>query len=125
VSARATVLIVDDHDSFRRAASELLEAGGFSVVGGAGSGEEALRIAATLRPDIVLIDIQLDDNQGSDGLDGIDVAERLATSGDGPAVVLVSSRDASAYGARLAAAPARGFIPKRRLSGEALAALVK
>ena len=40
-----------------------------------------------------------------------------------PAVVLISSRDAAAYGPRLQATPARGFIPKRELSGEALAAL--
>ena len=117
-----TVLVVDDHESFRHAASELLTAAGFSVVGHAGSGEEALRQAEALEPDIVLVDIQLD---GADGLDGFDVAERLATAATTPAVVLVSSRDASAYGARLTEAPARGFIPKSGLSGEALAALVE
>jgi DNA-binding NarL/FixJ family response regulator len=122
--ARATVLIVDDHESFRRAASELLEVSGYSVVGGVGSGEEALRVAEALHPDIVLIDIQLDSADSYDGLDGFEVAERLAASADTPAVVLVSSRDASAYGARLTQAPARGFIPKSGLSGEALAALV-
>lgn len=124
MSARATVLIVDDHESFRRAASDLLEVGGFCVVGGAGSGEEALRVAEALRPDIVLIDIQLDGADGYDGLDGFDVAERLAVSADHPTVVLVSGRDASAYGARLTQAPALGFISKSGLSGEALAALV-
>lgn len=122
--ARATVLIVDDHESFRRAASELLEVGGFCVVGVAGSGEEALRIAGALHPDIVLIDIQLRGPDRHDGLDGFDVADRLAASRDKPAVVLVSSRDASTYGARLAQASARGFIPKSGLSGDALAALV-
>jgi DNA-binding NarL/FixJ family response regulator len=118
VQARRTVLIVDDHAGFRAAARALLEAAGFDVVGEAGSGIEALRAAAALRPNIVLLDIQLDE------LDGFDVANRLATDADPPAVVLVSSRDAVAYGPRLAQTPARGFIPKSGLSGEALAALV-
>jgi DNA-binding NarL/FixJ family response regulator len=72
---------------------------------------------AALRPEIVLLDIQLPD------LDGIIVAEQLAAAPDAPAVVLISSRDAAAYGPRLQAAPARGFIPKSGLSGEALAAM--
>lgn len=118
VEARRTVLIVDDHEAFRTAARALLEAGGFDVVGEAEDGEEALEAAATLRPDIVLLDIQLE------GLDGFDIAHRLAESSEAPAVVLVSSRDAVAYGPRLAQTPARGFIPKSGLSGEALAALV-
>ena len=67
---------------------------------------------------MVLLDIQLP------GADGFAVAERLAALSDAPRVVLISSRDASAYGQRLGEAPARGFITKRELSGEALAALV-
>jgi DNA-binding NarL/FixJ family response regulator len=118
MGARRTVLIVDDHEGFRNSARALLEADGFDVVGEAGSGIEALEAAAALRPDIVLLDIQLP------GLDGFGVAERLAQVAEGPAVVLVSSRDAIAYGPRLAQTPARGFIPKSGLSGEALAALV-
>ena len=118
VQARRTVLIVDDHEGFRTAARELLEAAGFVVVGEAGSGDEGLLAAMALRPDIVLLDIQLQ------GLDGFHVADRLAREGDPPAVVLVSSRDAAAYGSRLSRTPARGFIPKAALSGDALAALM-
>jgi len=98
---RPTVLIVDDHAAFRASARALLEAEGFDV----------------LRPAIVLLDIQLPD------LDGLAVAEQLAAAPDAPAVVLISSRDAATYGPRLQATPARGFIPKSGLSGEALAAL--
>ena len=117
-----TVLVVDDHESFRHAVSELLTAAGFSVIGHAGTGEDALTQAEALRPDVVLLDIQLD---SADGLDGFDVAERLAASpSTAPTVVLVSSRDASSYGVRLTEAPVRGFIAKSGLSGEALAALV-
>jgi DNA-binding NarL/FixJ family response regulator len=115
---RPTVLIVDDHEPFRESASALLEAEGFAVVGGAADGAAALEAIERLRPEIVLLDIQLPD------LDGFAVAERLATAPNPPQVVLISSRDATVYGPRLGAAPARGFLPKRELSGAALAALV-
>jgi DNA-binding NarL/FixJ family response regulator len=113
-----TVLIVDDHAAFRASARALLQAEGFDVVGEAANGAEAVEAVAVLRPEIVLLDIQLPD------LDGLTVAEELAAAPDPPAVVLISSRDAAAYGPRLQAAPARGFIPKSGLSGEALAALI-
>ncbi len=120
VRTRRTVLIVDDHAGFRHAARALLEAAGFEVVGEAADGSGALEGVGTLHPDIVVLDIQL-----ATGLDGFDVAERLAETAQAPAVVLVSSRDADAYGPRLAEARALGFIPKSGLSGEALAALVE
>ena len=112
-----TVLIVDDHAAFRASARALLQAEGFDVVGEAADGAEAVEAVAVLRPEIVLLDIQLPD------LDGLTVAEQLATVPNAPAVVLISSRDAAAYRPRLQATPARGFIPKSGLSGEALAAL--
>ena len=113
-----TVLIVDDHPGFRSAARALLEAEGFDVVGEAADGESGLAAAERLRPGLVLLDIQLP------GLDGFEVAERLASSQSPPAVVLVSSRDRSAYRRRLADSPARGFVAKSDLSGAAIAALV-
>jgi DNA-binding NarL/FixJ family response regulator len=113
-----TVLIVDDHAGFRDAATSLLEAEGFHVVGTAADGVQALSEAARLHPDIVLLDIQLPE------LDGFVVAERLAVEPEAPAVVLVSSYDALTYGSRLEHAPARGFLAKRDLTGAALAALV-
>ena len=115
---RPTVLIVDDHPSFRSLARALLESEGFAVVGEAEDGAAALSAVEELRPAIVLLDIQLP------GLDGFEVAERLAEGRDAPAVVLVSTRTAAAYGERLETTPARGFIPKTSLSGAALAALV-
>ena len=112
------MLIVDDHPSFRSFARALLESEGFDVVGEAEDGSTAIAAVEALRPAIVLLDIQLPD------LDGFEVAERLAAQADPPAVVLVSTRTAAAYGARLKTAPARGFIPKTSLSGAALTALV-
>ena len=115
---RLTVLIVDDHDGFRESARALLEAEGFAVVGCAPDGASALAAVRRLRPEVVLLDVQLPD------VDGFAVAERLAAVPDPPRVVLISSRDAAAYGPRLDAAPACGFLAKRELSGASLAALV-
>jgi DNA-binding NarL/FixJ family response regulator len=113
-----TVLVVDDHAGFRASVRALLEAEGFQVVGEAADGLEALTEAAALRPAVVLLDVQLP------GLDGLAVAAALAASPYPPVVVLTSSRDASAYGPRLAQVAARGFIAKADLSGAALAAVL-
>jgi DNA-binding NarL/FixJ family response regulator len=115
---RQTVLIVDDHADFRSSATELLHAEGFDVIGAAADARDALRLAAQLQPQVVLLDVQLPDR------DGFEVAARLAEEAEPPQVVLISSRDATAYGRRLTGAPVRGFIAKRDLTGAALAALV-
>ena len=111
------VLIVDDHASFRRVARRMLEAAGFAV-DEAANGTDAVAASRSGRYDLVLLDVQLPD------LDGFEVAERLASRADAPAVVLVSTRTAAAYGVRLETTSARGFISKTSLSGAALAALV-
>jgi DNA-binding NarL/FixJ family response regulator len=114
----SSVLIVDDHDTFRVLARAVLEASGYSVAGEAADGESALRTAAEVDPDIVLLDIQLPD------IDGFAVAEQLARLPRPPVVVLVSTRDEDAYRERLSVAPALGFVNKSDFSGRALAALV-
>ena len=115
---RPTVVIVDDDAGFRSLARALLEAEGFDVVGEAEDGASALAAVDLLHPRVVLLDIQLP------GIDGFEVAERLAGAGDPPVTVLVSARGVSAYRRRLAGSPARGFIAKSELSGNALAALL-
>lgn len=112
------MLIVDDHVDFRTSAAALLEAEGFSVVATVADGASTVAAVLQLRPEIVLLDVQLPD------LDGLVVAERLAELSEPPLVVLISSRDAATYGHRLEAAPAQGFLAKRELSGASLAALV-
>jgi CheY-like chemotaxis protein len=114
------VLIVDDHADFRRLARRILEGAGF-VVAEAGTGAEAVAVVGELRPDAVLLDIQLPD------LDGFAVAGRLADladTGHRPAVVLTSSREASDYGGRIAASPVTGFLPKTELSGASFRTLL-
>ena len=113
-----SVLIVDDHPSFRTSARRLLEAEGFTVVGEAVDGHEAIAAALELEPEVVLLDVQLPD------IDGFEVAERLAALGLPSAVVLTSSRNAAEYGPLVAGTPVRGFIPKAELSGAVLAGLL-
>jgi DNA-binding NarL/FixJ family response regulator len=113
-----TVLIVDDHDAFREAARRLLESEGFSVVGEASGGHDGIAAVERLRPEVVLLDINLPD------LDGLSVADQLAQSAWAPDVVLISSRDADCFGPRLHNSAARGFLCKRDLSGEALARIL-
>ena len=113
-----SVLIVDDHPSFRASARRMLEAGGYDVVGEAADGEAALAAVGALAPDLVLLDVQLPD------IDGFEVAARLGSGGDAPAIVLTSSRDGADFGDAIAESPARGFIAKAELSGATLTELV-
>ena len=113
---RRTVLIVDDHAAFRTAARGLLESAGFEVVGEAADGRSAVEAVTSLRPDVVLLDVQLPD------LDGFAVAEQLPANG--PTIVLTSSRAVSSFRRRLAEHPRLQFIAKSDLSGETLAAAV-
>jgi DNA-binding NarL/FixJ family response regulator len=92
-------------------------ADGFQVVGEAADGESAIVVAKRLKPELVLLDIQLPD------IDGFEVPARLAVVSNPPMVVLTSSRDGSSYRRRLRQSAARGFVPKNELSGETLAAL--
>ena len=114
-----TILIVDDHPSFRASARAILEAEGFDVVGEAEDVASALAAARELSPEIVLLDVQLPDGTG------FDVAAQLSGNGSAPAVVLVSSRDRADYGSLVDESGALGFIAKADLCGSALADLLR
>ena len=114
-----TVLIVDDHPTFRRFARRMLEQAGFQVVGEAEDGAAAIAAARDLGPQAVLLDVVLPDRSG------LEIAAELAESLRAPAVVLTSSRSAHDLGAALEEAPKSGFIPKSALSAEAFAELVE
>jgi DNA-binding NarL/FixJ family response regulator len=114
-----SVLIVDDHPTFRRTARALLEEEGFDVVGEAADGASAIEATASLHPDVVLLDVYLPD------IDGFDVVAQLTRNGQPPAIVLTSSHDARDFGRLVEASGVRGFIPKAELSGAALAALLE
>lgn len=113
-----TVLIVDDHAGFRASARELLESEGFEVVGEAGDAASAVDAASRLRPDIVLLDIQLPD------VDGVQASREIEALEGHSEIVLISSRDVSYLAGALAECPACGFIPKSQLSGAELRKLI-
>lgn len=113
-----TVLIVDDHPSFRTSARRVLEDAGYDVVGEASDGESGIAAARSLRPELVLLDIQLPD------LDGFEVSQRLTGANGSPRVVLTSSRDGADFAELIVRSGAVGFVAKNELSGPALEALL-
>lgn len=104
---RRSVLIVDDHPSFRRFARRLFEEAGFAVVGEASDGRSAVVSVQELRPDLVLLDVMLPD------MSGMEVADALPTA---TSVLLVSSRSAEDLGLD----GRYPFLPKNELSLERL-----
>jgi CheY-like chemotaxis protein len=113
-----TVLIIDDDPQFRRAASELLAARGYRVVGAAGSAGEGLAFASALRPDAVLLDVNLPDG------DGLSVAAHLSVDG-GPRVLLTSTDSAAATARLIRGSGAVGFVAKTDLACAALDGFLK
>jgi two-component system, NarL family, invasion response regulator UvrY len=109
------VLIVDDQASFRSAARAVVKAvAGFEVVAEAESGEDSIQEAARVRPDLVLMDVNLP------GIDGLQATRRLLIDGGGPVVLLLSTRDADEYSALARECGAAAYITKGDLSPELL-----
>jgi CheY-like chemotaxis protein len=109
-------LLVDDNSAFVETARLLLAREGVVVAGTASSSAEALRQARALRPDVVLVDIALGDENG------FDLARRLAGSGTGPGtvVIMISTRAGADYADLVADSPAAGFLAKDELSAAAI-----
>jgi two-component system, NarL family, invasion response regulator UvrY len=113
-----TVLAVDDQAVFRHTARELIAATrGFQQVAEADSGEQALRLAAELHPDLVLVDVRMP------GMDGIETARRLTDQDRGAVVVLVSLEAMVDLPATVAQSGAATHMRKQDLSPRALRAL--
>ncbi len=111
-------LIVDNNREFLDAACQLLGREGIDVVGVASDSAEALRLAATRRPDVALVDVFL----GGDN--GFELARRLVeqANGEHPAVLLISTYSEKDLAELIAASPAIGFLSKSELSGAAIQA---
>ena len=108
-------LLVDDNAAFLSSARRLLGQQGVTVVGTASDSAEALRMTTALRPDVVLVDIALGDENG------FDLARRLAeSSGNTTAVIMISTAAESDYADLVAESPAAGFLGKAELSAEGI-----
>lgn len=109
-------LLVDDNRVFVETARLLLAREGVVVAGTASSIAEALRQASALRPDVVLVDIGLGEENG------FDLARHLA--GGGLAVIMISTRAGADYADLVADSPAAGFLAKDKLSAAAIRRIV-
>jgi two-component system, NarL family, nitrate/nitrite response regulator NarL len=107
-------LLVDDSEVFLSSARSLLAQQGVTVVGTASESAEALRMAAALRPDVILVDVTLGDENG------FDLARRLVESNRGKTVIMISARDESDYADLVEESPAAGFLAKVELSAEGI-----
>jgi len=109
-------LIVDDNRDFLRAATNVLERDGITVVGAASTGALARHACHELRPDVVLLDIQLGEETG------FDVARQLAgeLGRDKPRVILISAYSVEDFAALTADLPTVSFLPKTALSATAV-----
>jgi DNA-binding NarL/FixJ family response regulator len=107
------VLVVDDQESYRRAMQDVVDAtDGFTVVGTADSGEESVEAARDLRPQLVLMDVNLS------GIDGVEASRRILAAGDGPVVVLLSTYDRDDID--IDGSGAAGYVPKGAFGPERL-----
>jgi CheY-like chemotaxis protein len=116
-----TIVIVDDNETFLRAARRLLEGEGLRVVGLASSFEEGLELAAERRPDVVLVDIDL----GAES--GFDLAQRLSDQEASKAtrVILVSAYAQRDFADLIEASPAVGFMSKTEISAQKIFRLLE
>jgi CheY-like chemotaxis protein len=115
------VLIVDDNQPFLEAARELLEGEGLVVAGVASTRAAALEQVATVRPDVVLIDIWLGEESG------LELARQIEgdNRGEHPALLLISTRDEEEVADLIVGVPVAGFLPKAEMSATAIWRIVR
>lgn len=110
------VLIVDDQSPFRLAAEAVVEATDtFEVVGAVGSAEEGLAAVPALRPDLILMDVNLP------GLDGVEASRRLRDDQPDIAVILLSSYDEAEFADLTDDCGAAAYVPKSAFGPDRLA----
>jgi two-component system, NarL family, invasion response regulator UvrY len=114
-SPAVSVLIVDDQAPFRRAAAAVVKVtGGFEVVGEAESGEEAVELAGSLAPGLVLMDINMA------GINGIEATRRITSMYPEVVVVLLSTYQADDLPADAATSGAAAYVNKEEFGPQVL-----
>jgi DNA-binding NarL/FixJ family response regulator len=115
------LVIVDDNAPFLAALRDILQGRDLSVVGEAATAAEALQRVAELRPDVVLLDIDLGDDNG------IELAQQLADDAGSaaPEMIFISAYPADDFADIVEQSPALGFISKSDLSASAITELLR
>ena len=115
-SEPARVLIVDDNEQMLDRTSSILSSD-FTVVGIAKDGPSAIEAVATLRPDVIVLDISMP------GMTGLEVATRLRAGGSSAAIVFLTVHDDAEFVEAAQAAGAIGYVVKPRLATDLLTAV--
>ena len=116
-----TVLVVDDQSPFREAARSVVDRlRGFEVVAEADSGEAAIAIVESLRPQLVLMDIKMGGLDGTGGMDGIEATAEITARYPDTMVVLVSTYELSDLPPTARTSGARAYINKDDFGGRLL-----
>jgi DNA-binding NarL/FixJ family response regulator len=114
--SQVRVLIVDDQEPFRAAARMVVEAtDGFEVIGEAVSAEESIELARALRPDLILMDVNLP------AMNGLEATRRILQESSDVVVLVLSTYEPEEYAPRAAEAGAAAYIPKSAFGPDRLA----
>jgi DNA-binding NarL/FixJ family response regulator len=112
------ILVVDDHDLVRMGLSRILDdIDGFSVVGAANSGEEAISLAKELSPDVLMMDVKMP------GMGGIEATKRIKLANNSIKIIAVTSCDDDLYPSKLMRAGASAYLTKRATPEEMIEAV--
>jgi len=114
-------VIVDDNEAFLAAATSMLEREGVTVVATSSTRADAMRSVDELRPDVVLVDVSLGEENGFDLARVLDDDHHAG----GADIVLISTRSGTELAELIERSPARGFIAKADLSGDAIRSLLE
>ncbi len=111
------VLLADDHTLVRQGLKALLEREGFAVVGEASNGQEAIRLAPNIRPDIAILDISMPI------LNGLDAARELQKASRSTKSILLTQHDEDQYVIEALRAGVRGYVLKNQASTDLIHAI--
>ena len=114
------VLIADDHRLFAEALEAILSGDDrIELVGLAGDGEEAVRLAGERRPDVILMDISMP------LMDGIAAAKQIKAADDGVSILMLTGSNARTDVDRARQAGAAGYVTKDRIAAELVEAILE
>jgi len=113
------VLLADDHAIVRQGVRELLEEGGHQVVAEAVDGQEAVRMARELSPELCILDLSMP------RLNGLDAAHEIRQTAPAPKIILLTMYESRSYVLRALKAGAKGYVLKTQAAEDLLRAIVE